>query len=119
MVYDALKRLNPENGSVIFIENVGNLVCPAMFDLGESKRVVVSSFSEGDNKPIKYPNIFLSADLCLLNKSDLAKYCDFNLSLFRDNILKVNHHLEIIELSVRENSNLTQWFDWLKKNRSL
>ena len=116
MVYDALKRIDPQTGSLVIIENVGNLVCPAMFDLGESKRVVVSSVSEGDNKPIKYPNMFLSSDLCLLNKMDLLKYCDFDLSLFKENIRRVNHNLEIIELSVRGNSNLKAWFDWLLQN---
>jgi hydrogenase nickel incorporation protein HypB len=118
MINDAVKKLDPPSGSVLFIENVGNLVCPAMFDLGESKRVVVSSVTEGDDKPLKYPNMFHSSDLCILNKTDLLNYCDFNKSGFNENIRRVNHHLEVIELSVRDKSNLNTWFDWLLKHNN-
>ena len=74
MVNHAVKHLNPKEGAILFIENVGNLVCPAMFDLGESKKVVIVSTTEGDDKPLKYPHIFQEADICVINKIDLAEY---------------------------------------------
>jgi hydrogenase nickel incorporation protein HypB len=115
MVNDALKKLDPPNGSLLFIENVGNLVCPALFDLGESKRVVVSSVTEGDDKPLKYPNMFLTSDLCVINKTDLLPYLDFDMAKFRDYAMRINHHLEFIEISVRNGENLNGWVAWLER----
>ncbi len=78
MVARALETLQPEDGSLLFIENVGNLVCPALFDLGEQRKVVVISVTEGDDKPLKYPHMFAAADLVVLNKTDLLPYVDFD-----------------------------------------
>lgn len=92
MVNHAVKHLSPENGSILFVENVGNLVCPAMFDLGEAKKVVIVSTTEGDDKPLKYPHIFAEADICVINKIDLVPYLDTNVEALKNNALKVNHH---------------------------
>ena len=78
MVSQALETLDPSEGSVLFVENVGNLVCPALFDLGESRKVVVISVTEGDDKPLKYPHMFAAADLVVINKTDLLPYVDFD-----------------------------------------
>ena len=78
MVRRALEQLRPERGGLVFVENVGNLVCPALFDLGELRRVVVISVTEGDDKPLKYPHMFAAADLVVLNKTDLLPYVDFD-----------------------------------------
>ena len=80
MINQAVKKLEVPDGSMLMIENVGNLVCPALFDLGESKRVVIISVTEGEDKPLKYPNMFQSSHLCLINKSDLLPYVDFDLA---------------------------------------
>jgi hydrogenase nickel incorporation protein HypB len=99
MVNKAIKDLKIAEGSTLFIENVGNLVCPALFDLGETKRVVIISVTEGEDKPAKYPNMFETAQLCLINKTDLLPYLDFDLEKFKSiATLKVNHHIEFIEI---------------------
>jgi hydrogenase nickel incorporation protein HypB len=116
MVHQALKKLKPENDSVVFVENVGNLVCPAMFDLGEAKRVVIMSVTEGDDKAIKYPDMFQSAQLCIINKIDLLPYVDFDIEKAKDYALRVNHHLEFIELSATKGTGLEQWYSWIEKN---
>ena len=115
MVNHAVKDLQPNNGSVLFIENVGNLVCPSLFDLGESKRVVIISVTEGDDKPIKYPNMFESSQLCIINKIDLLPYVDFDLSKTKEYARRVNPELEFIELSVKSGKGMDGWYDWLKK----
>lgn len=111
MVARALELLKPPSGSFVMIENVGNLVCPSMFDLGETARVVVISVTEGEDKPLKYPNAFLSADLCVINKIDLLPYLDFDLAALRGNILAVNPDIEIVEASCRQEN--TSWMQWL------
>ena len=83
MVARALETLDPRPGSLLFIENVGNLVCPALFDLGEAAKVVVISVTEGDDKPLKYPHMFAAADLVVINKTDLLPYVDFDLDALR------------------------------------
>jgi len=113
MVNHALKHLDPQNGSIVFIENVGNLVCPAMFDLGEAKKVVIISTTEGDDKPLKYPYMFLEADICIINKTDLLPYLDTDINILKDNALKVNHHLKIFELSATKNTGMDDWCNWL------
>lgn len=113
MVNHAIKHLAPVNGSILFIENVGNLVCPAMFDLGESKKVVIVSTTEGDDKPLKYPHIFLEADVCIINKIDLTPYLNTNVETLKNNALKVNHHLEIFEVSATKGDGMKVWCDWL------
>lgn len=115
MINTATKQLNVENDSVLFIENVGNLVCPSMFDLGETKRVVVISTTEGEDKPIKYPTMFETADICIINKTDLLPYLDFSVEKCKDYAMKVNHHLEFFEISVKSGEGIQGWYDWLKK----
>ena len=113
-VNHAVKHLNPKEGAILFIENVGNLVCPAMFDLGESKKVVIVSTTEGDDKPLKYPHIFQEADICVINKIDLAPYLNTKVEVLRENALKVNHHLQIFEVSATKGDGMDAWCDWLQ-----
>ncbi len=117
MVNRAVKELEPEEHSVLVIENVGNLVCPSMFDLGESKRVVIISVTEGDDKPIKYPDMFRTSDICIINKTDLLPYVDFDVKKARDYALQVNHHLEFFEISAKTGEGMDAWYDWLKSTR--
>ena len=116
MVNKAVKKLEPKDNSIMLIENVGNLVCPSLFDLGESKRVAIISVTEGDDKPLKYPNMFASSDICIINKIDLLPYVDFSVEKVKENGLKVNHHLEFIEVSATKGDGLDKWLDWLKEN---
>ncbi len=117
MVNKAVKQLEVANDSVLFIENVGNLVCPSLFDLGEAKRVVVISVTEGDDKPIKYPTMFHSADICIINKTDLLPYVDFSVAKAKEYALSVNHHLVFFEVSVKTGEGMQQWYQWLKENK--
>lgn len=116
MVGHALDELDPVRGSLLFIENVGNLVCPAAFDLGEAHKVVVLSVTEGEDKPLKYPDMFAAADLMLLNKSDLLPYLDFNLSACMANALRVNPRLQIITVSARTGEGVAAWLAWIEAN---
>jgi hydrogenase nickel incorporation protein HypB len=95
------------------IENVGNLVCPAMFDLGESAKVAILSVTEGDDKPIKYPHMFQAASLLLINKIDLLPYVEFDLNRCRDYARQVNPAIEIMMLSATTGEGLENWFDWI------
>lgn len=113
MVNHAVKHLNPVEGALLFIENVGNLVCPAMFDLGEAKKVVIVSTTEGDDKPLKYPHIFLEADVCIINKIDLSPYLNTNVEILKKNALKVNHHLQLFEISATQGTGMEAWCKWL------
>jgi hydrogenase nickel incorporation protein HypB len=113
MIEEALKSLDPETNSILFIENVGNLVCPAMFDLGEKKRVLVISVTEGEDKPLKYPNIFESSHLCIINKSDLLPYVDFRTEEFEKHARIINPHLEFITMSARTGEGMNKWFEWI------
>lgn len=114
MVLHALQGIKPEENSVMFIENVGNLVCPAMFDLGESERVVVMSVTEGEDKPVKYPDMFHSSTVCVINKIDLLPYVPFNLEKAKEYALQVNPRLEIIEVSCTSGEGVDKWYSWLK-----
>lgn len=114
MINRAMKELNVEENALLFIENVGNLVCPSMFDLGESKRVVIISVTEGDDKPLKYPDMFRTSDICIINKTDLLPYVDFDVEKVKENALRVNHHLELFELSARKGEGMEKWYEWLK-----
>ena len=114
MIYDAVKQLKPKDKSVLMIENVGNLVCPSMFDLGESKRVVIISITEGEDKPIKYPDMFHSADICIINKMDLLPHLNFDLQKLKDYALQVNHHLEFFEVSATTGEGMDAWYKWLE-----
>jgi hydrogenase nickel incorporation protein HypB len=108
--------MKPNENAVMFIENVGNLVCPAMFDLGENKRVVIASVTEGDDKPLKYPDMFQSAQLCIINKTDLLPYVPFDLAAFRDNATKINPQLEFIEVSALKGDGMKAWYQWINRN---
>lgn len=114
MVMHALQGMKPRDNSVLFIENVGNLVCPAMFDLGENERVVIISVTEGDDKPLKYPDMFHSSTLCIVNKIDLLPYVPFDMEKVKANAKKVNPGLEIIEVSCTSGEGLSVWYNWLK-----
>lgn len=114
MVMHALQGMKPHADSVLFIENVGNLVCPAMFDLGEQERVVIMSVTEGDDKPIKYPDMFHSSTLCIINKTDLLPYVTFDIEKARAFIQQVKHDLPVIEVSCTTGEGLSQWYEWLK-----
>jgi len=115
MINKAVKELDVKENSVLMIENVGNLVCPSLFDLGESKRIIIISVTEGDDKPIKYPTMFESSDLCIINKTDLLPYVDFDIEKAKEYAKKVNHHLQFIELSVKTGEGMDEWYDWLRK----
>lgn len=114
MVNKAVKQLDIRPGSILFIENVGNLVCPSLFDLGESKRVVIISVTEGDDKPAKYPNMFQSSQLCIVNKTDLLPYVDFNLDKFEADLRKLNRNIGIIRLSAKTGEGFDQWINWIE-----
>ena len=114
MINRAIKRLAPEDGSIVLIENVGNLICPSLFDLGETSRVVVMSVTEGEDKPVKYPNMFQSANLCILNKCDLLPYLDFDISKAIEFGHQVNPRLQIIKLSAKSGEGMDEWYQWLK-----
>ncbi|MBD5316346.1 MAG: hydrogenase nickel incorporation protein HypB [Bacteroides sp.] len=109
MVAHAISDLDPAPGSVLFIENVGNLVCPAMFDLGETARVVVMSVTEGDDKPLKYPYMFESAQICVINKVDLLPYVDSDVERIKRNVLSVNPHMRFFEVSATKGTGLAEW----------
>jgi hydrogenase nickel incorporation protein HypB len=115
MIHLALKKLEPDNHSILFIENVGNLVCPALFDLGEQKRVLVTSVTEGDDKPLKYPYMFQSSDLCIINKTDLLPYVDFNVDNAMNYARQLNPEIEFILMSAKTEEGMGEWYDWLGK----
>jgi hydrogenase nickel incorporation protein HypB len=102
--------------SIMFIENVGNLICPAMFDLGEKSRVLIMSVAEGDDKPLKYPHMFRSSHLCLINKTDLLPYVDFSVARVKEYALQVNPAIRFIEVSARTGSGMQDWFEWIRDN---
>ena len=118
MIHNAVKQLSPKDGSVLMIENVGNLVCPSMFDLGERKRVVIISTTEGEDKPLKYPDMFLSSDICIINKIDLLPYLDFDLDKLKSYALQVNPKLEFFEVSATKGEGMENWYEWLTKEQS-
>ena len=116
MVYNAVKKLEIENDSILMIENVGNLVCPSMFDLGEGKRVVIISTTEGEDKPIKYPDMFHTSDICIINKIDLLPYVNIDIEKLKNYALKVNPNLQFFEVSATNGDGMTEWYNWLKSN---
>ncbi len=115
MVGHALDRLPLEPGSVLFIENVGNLVCPAAFDLGEARKVALLSVTEGDDKPIKYPDMFMAADLMILTKIDLLPHVDFDVGRVIDHARAVNDRIEVLELSARTGAGMERWLEWIRR----
>ena len=118
MVYDAVKQLNIKDDSILMIENVGNLVCPSMFNLGESKRVVIISTTEGEDKPIKYPDMFHTSDICIINKIDLLPYVNINIDKLKEYALQVNPNLEFFEVSATTGEGMAGWYKWLKSNHN-
>jgi len=113
-VHNSLSKIDAAEMDIIFIENVGNLVCPSSFDLGEGKRVVILSVPEGDDKPIKYPGTFAQAHTILINKMDLIDYIDFDLQRVIDDIRKVNPEADIFQVSATARTGMNDWYDWLK-----
>ncbi len=113
MVSQALDDLELNGLDLVIIENVGNLVCPAEFKVGEDHKVMILSVTEGDEKPLKYPLMFRESSLLLLNKVDLLKFTNFNMQEARDNALKVNPGLEIMEISCTTGQGLQEWERWL------
>ncbi|MCB0950296.1 MAG: hydrogenase nickel incorporation protein HypB [Mycobacterium sp.] len=119
MVRRALDALDPEPGSLLFIENVGNLVCPAMFDLGESSKVVVISVTEGSDKPLKYPHMFAAAGLVVINKTDLLPYVDFDLDDCAGYARSLNGGVEILALSATGGDGIPDWCTWIESRANL
>jgi hydrogenase nickel incorporation protein HypB len=113
MVGHALHDLRPPERSCVVIENVGNLICPSMFDLGEERRVLVASVTEGEDKPLKYPHMFRSADLILLSKTDLLPHLEFSVELFLAHVREVNPRARILRVSAARGDGLGDWYDWL------
>jgi hydrogenase nickel incorporation protein HypB len=114
MVERALERLQPPEESVLFIENVGNLVCPAAFDLGEAHKVVVLSVTEGEDKPLKYPDMFKAATLMLLNKVDLLPYLTFDVAKCIEYARRVNPAIEVMQLSATKGDGMDAWLAWVR-----
>jgi len=115
MIWQATQQLKPRDNAILFIENIGNLVCPAMFDLGEQKRVVIISVTEGDDKPLKYPDMFQGSQLCIINKIDLLPYVKFDVAKAREYAKRLNPTIQFIELSCTSGDGLSNWYEWLKK----
>src|SRR5512138_3842598 len=122
LVHDALQRLRLEEAELLVIENVGNLVCPASYDLGEAMKVVIASTTEGDDKPLKYPAMFRAASVLIINKIDLLPYLPSTLEQLRANALKINPSLQVFETSCTTGEGIDAWCRWLdeqvKKFRS-
>ncbi|MFM1722658.1 hydrogenase nickel incorporation protein HypB [Rhodococcus sp. PAM 2766] len=117
MMRGALDVLGPADESLVFVENVGNLVCPALFDLGEQGKVVLISVTEGDDKPLKYPHIFAVADLVIVNKIDLLPYVDFDPDVCERNARSVNPDVRVINLSATSGEGLERWYGWVSDRR--
>jgi hydrogenase nickel incorporation protein HypB len=113
MVREALDELDLENLDVVVVENVGNLVCPVEFDIGEDHKVMILSVAEGDDKPFKYPLIFHESSLLLINKTDLLPYVECDVGQIRLEARKINPSLEIFEISCKTREGLTSWYNWL------
>jgi len=114
MVGQAMQRLGLQDDSLLLIENVGNLVCPASFDLGEAHKVVILSVTEGEDKPLKYPDMFRAASLMLLNKCDLLPYLDFDAELAIDYAHRINPKLQVIRISATSGAGMAEWLEWIK-----
>jgi len=116
LVQDALQHFDLNSIELLIIENVGNLVCPANYDLGEALKVVVVSVTEGDDKPLKYPAMFRNASILIINKIDLLPYVNCNIELLRSNALKINPQLEIFETSCTINAGIPEWCAWIRRH---
>jgi hydrogenase nickel incorporation protein HypB len=118
MVGHGVERLDPDPGAVLFIENVGNLVCPAAFDLGEAHKVVMLSVTEGDDKPLKYPDMFHAADLMVLTKIDLLPYVPFDVDRCVGFARRINPAIEVIHVSATSGEGLDAWYQWIDRGRA-
>ncbi len=116
MISKSVKQLKPAAHSVLMIENVGNLVCPAMFDLGENARAVIISVTEGEDKPLKYPDMFYTSHLCIINKTDLLPYLKFDIEQLKQNAVKVNPNIRFFEVSATTGEGMQEWYEYLKNN---
>lgn len=116
MLNRAIRELDPPPGSVVMIENVGNLVCPALFDLGEAARVVIASVTEGEDKPLKYSHMFRAADLMILSKTDLLPHLEFDVGRCVEYAHRVKPNLQVIELSATRGTGLDSWYGWLRRS---
>lgn len=119
MVGHALEHLNIEDDSILFIENVGNLVCPAGFDLGEAHKVVILSVTEGEDKPIKYPDMFAAADVMLLTKTDLLPHLDFDVDKCLDYARRVNPRIKTLLVSAKSGEGMGDWLNWIRASREM
>lgn len=117
MVGHALARLKPRAGSIVFIENVGNLVCPSAFDLGEASRVVMLSVTEGDDKPLKYPDIFAAADMMVVTKVDLLPHVDFSIERCVAFARRIRPAIEVVQVSAKTGEGLDAWYQWIAQCR--
>jgi hydrogenase nickel incorporation protein HypB len=115
MIEKGLQELNPPLNSVVMIENVGNLVCPALFDLGEAAKVVILSVTEGEDKPIKYPYMFRSSDIMILTKIDLLPYINFDVQRCIEYAKQVNPKIQIFQVSATTGEGLEDWYGWLSQ----
>lgn len=114
MVNKAVQKLQPKPNSILMIENVGNLVCPSLFDLGENERVVIISVTEGDDKPIKYPDMFHGSQICIINKIDLLPYVNFDIEKAKDYARRANPNLKFFEVSATTGKGMKEWYAYLK-----
>ena len=114
MVGQAMQQLSLQDDSLLLIENVGNLVCPASFDLGEAHKVVILSVTEGEDKPLKYPDMFCAAGLMLLNKCDLLPHLDFDADLAIEYARRINPRLQVIRISATSGAGMPEWLEWIK-----
>lgn len=119
MVGHALENLQAEDNSLLFIENVGNLVCPASFDLGEAHKVVILSVTEGEDKPLKYPDMFHAADLMLLNKIDLLPHLSFDVQQCLAYAQRVNPGIRVMQVSATSGEGMQAWYDWLRATHKI
>jgi hydrogenase nickel incorporation protein HypB len=117
MIERAVEGWKLESLDYLFIENVGNLVCPASYDLGENNKIVILSVTEGEDKPLKYPATFSRAGLVIINKIDLLPYVSFDLALAKENVRKVHQNAEILDVSATTGAGLNDWLGWLEDKR--
>jgi hydrogenase nickel incorporation protein HypB len=118
MVGRGLRALDPPQDSVLMIENVGNLVCPALFDLGERAKVAMLSVTEGEDKPVKYPHMFRASSLMLLTKTDLLPHLEFDVERCIAYARQVNPHIEVLQLSAKSGAGMDRWYHWLRQQRA-
>src|SRR5690348_3178988 len=117
MIDKHLAEWSLEHIDILFIENVGNLVCPSSYDLGEAAKIVLLSVTEGEDKPLKYPSIFFKSELVVITKLDLLPYVPFDLAKARENCLRVHPEVEIVEVAATKDAGMDQWMNWLRKRK--